>query len=329
MAFNLTTEYLALKDHYQLTELPTLDSLQRRIGASEEFNAQYAEHVEWGRFLKEQFYRLGGLSLPALIVEPLAALHENPKEPSGPYGIGVVVLGVVISVVCLALALFPRPRALLVALVVSGFIWALAFRYAVAFHEFMILYSIGIPLLFYSSAMSHLHRLFGRLLAIVLAAAAALVFVVSTVQVSGIGHDAEAARFHETLIADFERIRHVTEPDDRIFVPVPRKYLVPFAGATSAVNFYLSGRVIGYRRGGDRDLSRYDFVLARPLLEIRASASHPKRRDAGSGFSTARLPSGRWLSVSAKRSRWSALSTMSISRIADSPTSRRDAVMMT
>ena len=192
MAFNLTNEYLALKDHYQLTDLPTLDSLQRRIGASEEFSAQYARYVEWGRFLKEQFYRLGGLSLPALVVEPLAALHENPTRPINPQGALVVVAGVVISVVCLALALLHRFRILLVALVVSGFIWALAFRYAVIFHEFMILYFIGIPLLFYSSAMSHLHRLFGRPLGIVLAAAAALVFVVSTVQVSRIGHDAES-----------------------------------------------------------------------------------------------------------------------------------------
>ena len=279
LAFNLTNEYLALKGEYPLTELPTINSLLRRIGASAEFNANYPGVLDWGPFLQEHFYRLGGLTLPHWLSSHFGNLHENPARPLGLPGTLMAVAGVVIAVVCLARALLSRYRVLLAALTVSGFVWALTFRYAVAFHDFMILYSIGIPLLLYSLAMLCLHRLSGGRLTIVLGVAAALVFAVSAFQVSRISHEAEAARFQEALIADFERIRHVTEPGDRVFVPVPdaNEYLVPFAGARSGVNFYLSGRIIRYQTVREYPLSDYDFVLARPPLEPGRSLTPENR----------------------------------------------------
>ncbi len=282
LTFNLTNEYIALKGEYHLTELPTVRSVQGRIGASEEFNANYAEYLEWDVMLRYHFYRLRGLTLPHWLSSHFGNLYANPIPLSDLQGTVMVFTGTVISVICLVWALLSRFRILLVALAVSGFIWSLALRNAAIFHDFMIISSIGIPLIFYSLAMLCFRRLWGDRLVVVLGVAAALVFVVSAFQVSRISHDAESARFHEAIIADFVRIRQVTEPGDRIFVPVPYRpspyQQISFGGARRAVNFYLTGRLIGYQKKDEHNLSDYDFVLARPTLVDPGLSFTPENR---------------------------------------------------
>ena len=205
LGFNFANEFFALKGKTALTDLPTFHSMRYRVGLNEEFNAAHAEVLAWPHFLREQFHRIGKMSLPYI----LSGAESRP-------GTGVLG-GLAFCAALLGLA-FVRCKILWAVLALAGFCWALLMRNAAAFTDFDALFYIGIPLTFFSLIALGLQRLAGDRLALGVAVAALLVFVASGVKNAGVGFNAESVEFHKTLLADFEALGGMTK-GKAVFVP--------------------------------------------------------------------------------------------------------------
>ncbi len=273
LSFNFANEYFALNGETPLTELPTFKSLEYRTGQAEWFNNRGADHLAWPAFLKEQFQRVGSTTIP---------------YPGYVYWLGKsspwhsIVVGIVVLVACLIGLVLSRNKKILnkrilwATLVLSGFCWALPMRHSTAFHNFEGLYYIGIPLALFSLTL--LYRLpemttraarrrpgavRSHSITRFVAVAALLVFGFSSYWMARVGYDAEAAYFHEAMIADFEVIRDMTD-GKTVYVP-SHKFDGRFSGARQSTSFYLSGRAILY----EHDVAhRPDFVISRERVEV-------------------------------------------------------------
>ena len=272
LSFNLGNEYRALAGEVPLTELPTVKSMTYRFGSDDWFNERYAEHLEWGNFLQNQFYRIARATLP-FYVSPFdnSGIYED-KDYRG------VIIGALASGVAVIGLLFFRQKMLLATLVSAGFCWALPMRHNIAFHDFESVFYVGVPLVLFSIGLSCLPRLFGDRLFVGLSAAALLVFVLSSFQMGRVGHDQQASEFQEAVVADFERIRTIVEPGQSVFIPASGAPAHrQFAGAAQAVNYYLAGRVIGtWERLTDS--AAFDFFILRQRVAIPALLTPDNRQ---------------------------------------------------
>ena len=253
LSFNLGNEYRALDGEVPLTELPTVNSMTKRLGADDRFNERHAEALDWGNFLEAQFYRIARAMMP-FSISPLGNntdLYEDKDYLS-------VIIGALASSVAVLGLLVARHRMLLATLVSSGFCWALVMRHNTAFQDYEAVFYIGVPLAIFSMGLSYLSRLFGGRLLVGLSAAALLVFVLSSFQMGRVGHDQQRSEFQEAVVADFERIRTIAEAGQSVFFDVPNPLL---PGEMRKVNYYLAGRVIGYswlgRKPGEFFISRH------------------------------------------------------------------------
>ena len=207
LSVNFANEYFALNGATGLTDLPSVQSMLRRTGQNEALNALKAKQLAWPSFLKLQFYRIGGMSLPSSLTGDIHAPHRGP-----PWGLQYVIgmIGIVVSGTCLIWVVFVRHKILWATLVLSGFCWGLPMRDSTAVHNFEGLFYIGLPLVLFSLILLSIHRLFGQRLVVGLSVAALLVFVLSSFQMARVGHTAEAAERPKSLIADLEVIRKMT-----------------------------------------------------------------------------------------------------------------------
>ena len=262
LGFNLASEYFAM-NATSVAELSTVKSMLKRFGLNETFNTTYADRLAWLPFLKTQFSRVGGMSLPYLLS------GYSPGTP--PVLPGIAAAFVVLGACLAGLARHGRHRLLMATLAVSGFCWALPMRHNTFTHDFESLFYIGIPLVFYCLILQHVHRLYGDRLAAGLSVAALLVFVLSSFQMSHIGRDEDAAIGKE-VVADFEVIRRlttgqtvtVTKPvNDDGFDEVPWSTM-----------YYLGGSVIVTNR--DRDLA--DFLVTDERLDGMGLLTPQNRR---------------------------------------------------
>ncbi len=261
LSFNFANEYFALNGETPLSALPSVQSMLRRTGQNEHFNAHHADRLAWPAFLEEQFTRLDGIFLPY-------ALHGAVEAVGLPGGL----IGILGAGACLIGLLFVRQKLLWTSLALAGFCWALPMRHNVAFHDYEVLFFIGLPLLLFSMGLSYLHRLAGERLIAGLATVALLIFVVSSVQMSRVGYDAEAAGVQEAMMADFEGIRRMTEGKS-VFVP-PRD-AIQFAGVRYALDYYLAGRVLV---SGWSDSGAADFLVSHHRFDAPALLTPENRQ---------------------------------------------------
>ena len=212
LSVNFANEYFALNGATGLTDLPSVQSLLKRTGQNETFNAKEARYLAWPSFLKLQFYRIGGMSFPFLLTGPDFRDLQDPV-PGAPLGLQHV-LGIVVFCTCLIGLIFVRHQILWATLVLSGFCWALPMRHntAIPYQNFESLFYIGLPLFLFSLVLRSIHRLSGRRLSVAvgLSVAALLVFVLSGFQMTRIGYTAEAAEFQKNEMADYDVIRKMT-----------------------------------------------------------------------------------------------------------------------
>lgn len=263
LGFNFANEFFALKGKTALTDLPTFHSMRYRVGLNEEFNAAHAEALAWPRFLREQFHRIGKMSLPYI----LSGAESRP-------GTGVLG-GLAFCAALLGLA-FVRRKILWAVLALSGFCWALPLRNAAAFTDFDALFYIGVPLAFFSLTLLGLKRLAGDRLGLGVAVVALLVFVASGVKNARVGFDAENIEFHKTLLADFEAMGGMTK-GKAVFVP-RMGYGAQMRGAWFGqfAMYYLAGSAILFTS----DLARRelaDFII-RPRPWEGAPSLTPENR---------------------------------------------------
>ena len=218
LSVNLANEYFALNGATGLTDLPSVRSMLKRTGRNETFNAEKARYLAWPSFLKSQFYRIGGMSLPFPLTEhdirdPSPGADLRDPSPGAPLELQHV-LGIVVFCTCLIGLIFVRHQILWATLVLSGFCWGLPMRQTTAlpYHNFESLFYIGLPLLLFSLVLRSIHRLSGRRLSVAvgLSVAALLVFVLSGFQMARVGYTAEAAEFQKNGMTDFDVIRKMT-----------------------------------------------------------------------------------------------------------------------
>ena len=256
-----------------MTELPSYRSMQRRMGMNQEFNARYQHELAWQPFLEEEFRRIGQMSLPYAVLGAAGTLNDHGTLQEG--GRWFVIIGIAMSVACLIGLARGHPSMLLTSLVLSGFCWSLPMRHNTAFHDYETLFYVGISLVFFSQVLGWIHRRFGVALIAGLAIAATLCFVLSSLSMSWVGHDAEAAEFSEKTMADFEVIRRLTNG---------KKVLNVWPGGHRGnqwipqVDYYLTGTIL-YHHSRRRELHGlpFDFIVT-PMRVEGANLLTPENR---------------------------------------------------
>ena len=263
LSFNFANEYFALNGEKGLTDLPSVQAMLRRTGWNEASTAQEVKkYLAWPAFLKSQFHRIGGMSLPF----PFTELDLWDPHPRAPMGLKHVI-GIVVFCTCLIGLVFVRHKILWASLVLSGFCWVLPMRLGTALHNFYGLFYIGLPLLFFSLVLRSIHRPSGRRLrvAVVLSVAALLVFVLSSFQMSRVGYTAEAAEFQKDRMADYAVIRKMT---------AGKVAAIP-ASIAYDMRYALTGTILLYL---DQKVRFADFVINRQRPHDTAVLTPENRR---------------------------------------------------
>ena len=224
LSMNLLGELLAVGGSVQ--DLPTVRQILWRFGfADSNSYSEFANALAWPSFITEQFYRMGRLSIPHILIPNTSSYRL------------FILLGIVVLAVSLIGSAISKKRLLLFSLVVSGLCWALPMRHFVAFHDFQSLFYIGLPLFLYSSICALANR-FSRIVGILLCGISALLFVLSSLHLNIVkAYDADTDK--NVLTADFQRILEHVEPRQLIFVDGDYDSI---GGARHAVGFYLAGR---------------------------------------------------------------------------------------
>ena len=256
LAFNFLSEYDALNGETPFMELPSVQSMIGRLGSNQEFNPD--DDREWINFLPRQFYRVVGASLPyALTNWPGARLETPPNRPPFALSVG----GMFLAAVSLAGLLFARSNRLLFAtLALSGFFWNLTARGNSSYsgHQYEAIYYIGIPLTLVTLAMLAFSRFGLMRLVPIVAAAAMLLFMLSSFQImtKGPGAERTAARM-ETLYSDIMNVRQAVHGQNVLLAP--REGHALLYGSWNAMKFLLAGSRIDYF--GEAATNPYDYVL--------------------------------------------------------------------
>ena len=239
LSFNLGNEYFALGGEVPLTELSTVRSMIYRFGLDDARNAVHAELVAWPRYLEGQLRRIGGMTLPFGWIEPIWAFvvdqpHEAELLP------GMFTWGVVASCACLLGLRFVRHKLLMAVLALSGFCWALPMRHQAGLAEYEAVFYVGIPLTVFSLIFLSIRKPIGDRFVPVLAAAALPTFVLSSVEMAGVGIPDREAAPQAQMMRDFEVIRDVLE-EGVSYTPLLRDL---HAVSPWRLRYYLAGSVI-------------------------------------------------------------------------------------
>ncbi len=258
LGLNLANEYRAFGGELLWTEVPTVKRMLWRFGLNPVPGAYaaYADYLAWWPYLKQQAARIGGMSLPLLVA--------GKVDQSSAW---LVAVGAGAGVASLIAA---RRRPVLAALAVSGLCWTLPMRHYAFAHDFQSLFHLGIPLVLWSAALSHLLGASSTRRAVAVAVTL-VVFLGSTGRLSGVGHDPERTDLSAEVMADFKAIRPLTAGKG-VFVlgwgdlhgilgrDIMAQDSDEIALARSAIDYYLAGSRIGYRDEADRR-PLADFIL--------------------------------------------------------------------
>ena len=244
LGLNLANEYLAFGGELLWTEVPTFRRLLWRFGLLPEgAYAAYADRLAWWPYLQQQAASIGGMSLPFLVA------GEADQSSAWLMAVGAGA--------CVASLIAARRRPVPAALAVSGLCWTLPMRHFAFAHDFQSLFYLGIPLVLWSAALSHLLGASSTRRAVAVAVTL-VVFLGSTVRMSAVGHGPARADLQAEVIADFEMVRPLTSGKG-IFVPKSRRS-AEIAMAAFAIDYYLAGSRIDYRDKADRR-PLADFIL--------------------------------------------------------------------
>ena len=274
LSFNFAQEYFALSGEKALWQLPSFQSARERLGWDEDFRAAKTRYVAWPRFMKQQFDRIGGMSLPHVVSSAAGEMGDTirnvPRSLLSLWG----VTGIVVSGVCLVGLVFVRQRILLGTLVLFGFCWSLNMPYHAVFHTYVGLFYIGIPLTFFCLVLQHVNRLFGSRIVVVLSGAASLVFVLSSFQMSHVSLDTDTIERQREVMADFETIRKIIggKVSFVLLEGLERRH----RNMNRTIQFYLSGHTVLYP-SDDVSADFADFIIG-PFRHGHPSLLTPTNR---------------------------------------------------
>ena len=248
---NLVNEYFHFRGEKSLTELPSVESANRRLSFSQSDIRVFSSQYTGQDFLLEQFYRIGGMATPyALPPGYFNELSPLAKDNRTWYGI---ILGLAVTAIALFGLAFVPHRLLWATLSLCGFVWMLIASGNVYEHDYESLFYTGIPLSACSFLLLYLSRHGGRRFIAAFAATALLIFGLSAFQMAQVGHDTTAAQKSKQVLADLSAIHSLT-PDRAVagFRSLP-EIIMPM--------LYYINRVIGTRT------DRADFLIFPLRLE--------------------------------------------------------------
>ena len=207
LSFNLANEYAAYEGERTLSELPTFRSMLARFGLGDFEDPD----LEWGNFLRRQFYRAGAASVPYAVVRgggydfPMFEPFEPPLAPA--------VLGAAALCAALALLAFARRwRVPLAAVTLMGFCWAIPMRHNTFawYHPYEGLHYVWLALGLFALALIGARRLLGANrgggVAIAAAALAAPIFATSVFLAGQLDRDEYESALNKAALTDFSAI---------------------------------------------------------------------------------------------------------------------------
>ena len=255
LAFNIMSEYDALNGETPITELPSIQSMAKRMSLSLDSQRNFP----WGDYLTGQSYRIASASIPLALMEPQWLWAEIPPN-TPPFGL--VAAGALAAIASLAGLLFVRrQRILLGTLAVSGFCWMLLMRSQalVPVHVFEAIYWIGVPLTLVTLLLLAAIKIRGVRRLIPGAAALALLSL-SLSAYEGMAvrptPQIEAAQ-HQALLSDFENIRKAARGKTVVVAHTLAERRALYVGFT--IDYFLAGSRIRYLHEGLP--AEHDFVL--------------------------------------------------------------------
>ena len=271
LAGNFTREYVALGGEVAPAELPSVKSMLRRTGLSQ--NSGNRELVGWPAVTKRQLKRIGRAAVPYAVSYFIRdGKPDSAKRPAGmrtSVAPGLVLSALaVLTVLALLLSPATRHRLPLAALALSGSCWAFGMRYQ-SHIPFEGMFNVGLPLAIFALMLPRLDRwLGGRVGCSVLAGvAAAPLFVLSSFLMARATVPApEHAAYMRALAADVDSIRALAE-GKAIFASGVMEGCNKRRGWRGRWDYYFTGNV--FVSFTDRRLA--DFVVseriegARPL----------------------------------------------------------------
>ena len=269
LAANFTREYVALGGEVAVAELPSVESMLRRTGLSENFENR--ELLGWPAVTARQLKRVGQATVPWAV----SYFIRDGKPDSAKRLIGVrmrVVPGLVLStlVVLTALALLLSPatrhRLPLAALALSGTCWAFGMRHQ-SHIPFEGMFDVGLPLAIFALMLPRLDRwLGGRVRCSMLAGVAAVpMFVLSSFLMARATVPApEHAAYMRALAADVDSIRALAE-GKAIFASGVMEACSKRRGWRGRWDYYFTGNV--FTSFANRHLA--DFVVSERIEGAR------------------------------------------------------------
>ena len=288
LASNFAREWYALtrggspaqSDAVTLAELPSFQSMVRRLGGDLDYNAE-TPGVAWRPLMSKLVQRAGRASIPYGAERVTGFRPGGHSEGAGGEGrpgrsergersssglreTAAFAWGVVVVFACAAGLARVRHRGALAALAASGFCWGALARGNVAVHSHEGLFLVGLPLVFFSVVLLQARRVSERAID-VCAGAALLVFVASGLQMNRSATAAEASGFRSS-ITDYEAIRAIA-PEGAVILAEPLR----------TAHFPLSGRIVVDVMNG-RQRRRADFVFTRERLAVGAGLLTPDNR---------------------------------------------------
>ena len=271
---NFSREYILLGGRVAVTELPSVQSMIRRVGVDEEHLSRRVEEAQWKWITVAD--RIGNMAFPyALIDRPAGSPPgQQPGVPVG--GLPPRVAGYLAVGLCFAglasVALWRRDLPALAALPLCGLLWAVIMPFNIL-HSFESIFLVGVLLTGWATAFLALRRLAGSRATVVAASAAAATFGISCFDMGryadpvhhaetprgfeatgALGHDAASVRKLRALPGDFDAIREEMPEGSSVWIPTPydrADLRVEAYGARVAVDFYLSGYVLTRRDAAD------------------------------------------------------------------------------
>ena len=249
LTFNFGNEYFALDGAVSLREQPSVRSMVKRLGGSQEYNIKYARQLEVGDFVLKQFYRVAVMTLPyALSPYDVRGIHANLARHLQDrllVGLGIVTVGF-----CLAGLVGARRRPgtllLLATLTVSGCCWAVLVSRSSVTNDFESVFYIGMPLTVFALALRCLRRIYpgipGGILAPALALAALAVFIASASAMAGVGQTREQVAAGAEGTADYAVIRNLIAEDDATLYIQFAPLALSHGGAAWDWAFFLAGK---------------------------------------------------------------------------------------
>jgi hypothetical protein len=245
------------------SEVSILQSARKRLLLDDTLSQDHRDKLAWGNFSQDQIGRIADLIIP-----------------QGHRQLGVfkylVLIPVVVVIPMMVRNSSANKRVILLLMVLSGFVWLFPMRGLAAFHDYTVMYYIGIPLVFYMGLTAwfkgNRRREYALLLGCLLLYIAAnyVVFIKQT----------ETSEVVNDMTLDFDRIRQeIPESPANIFVENGYDKLIP--GARYAVGFYMTGHYLTSLNDSDYVISKNKAYGIQNMTPKNEGIFLFKKNDAG------------------------------------------------